>query len=70
MKKVLGSVIALALLLVPMSAIAAIKAGDICKKVGATATANGKRYTCVKNGKKIVWNKGVAVVASKPVMPP
>ena len=65
MKKVLGSLIALALFLVPMNAIAAVKAGDACKKAGTTATANGKKYTCIKSGKKLVWNKGVAI--AKPV---
>ena len=66
MKKVLGSLIALALFLVPMNAIAAVKAGDPCKKAGTTATANGKKYTCIKSGKKLVWNKGVAIAAPKP----
>jgi hypothetical protein len=69
MKKVLGSLIALALFLVPMNAIAAVKAGDACKKAGTTATANGKKYTCIKNGKKLVWNKGVAVT-TKPTPAP
>ena len=40
---------------------AAVKTGDTCKKVGATATANGKKYTCIKSGKKLVWNKGIAI---------
>ena len=66
MKKWLGSFIALALFLVPINAIAAVKAGDSCKKVGVTATANGKKFTCVKSGKKLVWNKGVAVVKPTP----
>jgi hypothetical protein len=42
----------------------AIKSGDACKKLGITATASGKKYVCVKSGKKLVWNKGVVV--SKP----
>ena len=70
MKKALSSLVTLALLLVPMNAIAAIKAGDTCKKIGITATANGKRYTCIKNGKKIIWNKGVALATPKPVATP
>jgi hypothetical protein len=66
MKKWLGSFIALALILVPINAIAAVKAGDTCKKAGTTATANGKKYTCIKNGKKLIWNKGVAIAVPKP----
>ena len=70
MKKWLGSFIALALFLVPINAIAAVKAGDSCKKVGVTATANGKKFTCVKSGKKLLWNKGVAVVKPTPTPTP
>ena len=70
MKKVLGSLIALALFLVPMNAIAAVKAGDACKKAGTTATANGKKYTCIKSGKKFVWNKGVAIAKPVPAVTP
>ena len=44
----------------------AVKSGDSCKKVGLTATSGGKKYTCIKSGKKLVWNKGVAIAAPKP----
>ena len=67
MKKFLGVFIALALFIAPMNAVAAVKAGDSCKKVGATATASGKKFTCIKSGKKLIWNKGVAVAKPKPV---
>jgi len=50
-----------------MSAVAAVKAGDLCKKAGSTATASGKKFTCIKSGKKFIWNKGVAVAKPKPV---
>jgi hypothetical protein len=70
MKKALGSLIALTLILVPMNAIAAVKAGDACKKAGSTATANGKKFTCKKSGKKLVWNKGVAIAPPKPSASP
>lgn len=39
----------------------AVKAGTPCKKAGLTSNASGKKYTCVKSGKKLVWNKGVTV---------
>lgn len=70
MKKLLAALVTAALFLVPVNAIAAVKAGDTCKKVGTTATANGKKFTCVKSGKKIVWNKGVAIPKPKPVEVP
>jgi hypothetical protein len=43
------------------------KAGAKCTKAGATATASGKKFTCVKLGAKLVWNKGVAVKKPSPV---
>ncbi len=46
------------------------KAGAKCTKVGATATAAGKKFTCVKSGKKLVWNKGVAIKKPSPVATP
>ena len=49
-------------------AFSAVKAGTACKKVGFTSTAGGKKYTCVKSGKKTVWDKGVLV--TKPVAEP
>jgi hypothetical protein len=47
----------------------AVKAGAACTKAGSTSVASGRKYTCIKSGKKLVWNKGVleAKVASKPV---
>jgi len=50
---------------------AAVKAGAKCTKAGTTATAAGKKYTCVKSGTKLVWNKGVTVKAApKPDLNP
>jgi len=65
-KKPLAALAVVALILVPLNAVAAVKAGDVCKKVGSTATANGKKYTCIKSGKKLVWDKGVTVALPKP----
>ena len=46
------------------SANAAVKAGAKCTKVGVTSISAGKKFTCVKSGTKLVWNKGVAVKAA------
>ncbi len=35
------------------------KAGSSCSKAGLTQFSAGKKFTCVKSGKKLVWNKGV-----------
>ena len=49
---------------------AAVTPGSKCSKAGATSTYNGKKYTCVKSGTKLVWNKGVAVTKPAPVATP
>jgi len=69
MRKVMRlSSVLLSLVLVASVAQAATapKAGSACKKAGQTITAGGKKYTCVKSGKKLVWNKGVAVKKATP----
>ena len=48
---------------------AAAKTGAKCAKAGNKEVVKGKRYTCVKSGKKLVWNKGVIVVAVIPKTP-
>jgi hypothetical protein len=53
----------LPLVLVANNSYAAVKPGAACKKVGQTTTVSGKKYTCVKKGKAIIWNKGVRVKA-------
>jgi M6 family metalloprotease-like protein len=45
---------------------AAVKAGAKCTKAGSTTTASGKKFTCIKSGTKLVWNKGVAIKAAAP----
>ena len=56
-------------LLVMPSSVGAIKAGTSCKKAGLQTVDSGRKYTCVKQGKKFVWNKGVVVKAA-PVAKP
>ena len=70
MKKILVVIISASIFIAPLNAMAAVKAGDSCKKVGATATASGKKFTCIKSGKKLIWNKGVAVAKPKPTPTP
>ena len=47
--------------LLPAYAATPPKAGAICSKAGITKNYNGKKYTCIKSGKKLVWNKGVVI---------
>jgi len=49
---------------------AAITPGSKCAKVGTTSTFAGKKYTCIKSGKKLVWNKGVKIAKPTPAPTP
>lgn len=49
------------LVLVGTPAFSASIAGTKCTKVGTTKTASNILYTCIKQGSKLVWNKGVAI---------
>ena len=59
----------LSLSMISAPSFAAVKAGAKCTKAGATATAAGKKFTCVKSGKKLVWNKGVNIKAAPKPLP-
>lgn len=50
-------------------AIAAVKSGTTCSKAGSTSVVSGKKFTCIKSGKRLVWDKGVAVKKSTVVVP-
>jgi hypothetical protein len=69
-KKLIAFLSILSLLLsTPLiSANAAVKAGASCKTLGITSVASSKTYTCIKSGKKLVWDKGVAPIKS--IQPP
>ena len=70
-KFVLGLCLAVFISSVHPFAFAAVKSGQSCKKLGSTSTTNGVKYTCIKSGKKFVWNKGVKVApAVKPTPTP
>jgi M6 family metalloprotease-like protein len=67
MKRVVVAAVLLSLVF-PTSASAAVKAGAACSKAGATSVAAGKKFTCVKSGKKLQWDSGktIATPAAKP----
>ena len=70
MRKAISGTLTLSLLLSIISsslvAQAAVKSGSVCTKAGATSVVGGKKFTCVKSGKKLVWDKGVLVPVAKP----
>jgi len=63
MRKLVVLLLAVSLLGVA-PAFAVVKAGEKCAKAGATATSAGKKFTCIKNGGALVWNKGVTIKKS------
>ena len=51
------------------TATAAVKPGTACKKIGQISTSAGIKYTCIKSGKKLVWNRGVVIKSAPPTAP-
>jgi len=52
----------------PAPVFGAAKAGSSCAKVGSTSIFAGKKYTCIKSAKKMIWDSGV--LATKAVAEP
>jgi hypothetical protein len=42
------------------------RAGAICSKKGSTQVVGMKKFTCTQVGKKLLWNKGVALAIKTP----
>ena len=58
-----GVLVGLLLSLLPVTSFSATKisTGAVCKVHKQKVTYHGKIFTCVKSGKKLIWNKGVPV---------
>jgi hypothetical protein len=67
-----GLLVALILTLLPGTAFSAqkITPGSVCKVYKQKVTYQNKVFTCIKSGKKLVWNKGVAVKKPTPTPTP
>lgn len=63
MKKLASLSVILTLLIMEITYVqaAAPKSGAACIKVGSTQTFAGKKFTCIKVGKKLLWNNGVKI---------
>jgi hypothetical protein len=62
MRKTVLAAILVTSLLVPVSAQAVTaKAGAKCTKLKTTQIVGSKKFTCIKSGTKLVWDKGVTV---------
>lgn len=64
--------VGLVLALIPISVNAAQKvtAGATCKVLNQKVPYLNKTYTCIKSGKKLVWNKGVSIPQATPIPTP
>jgi M6 family metalloprotease-like protein len=69
LKSVLGTLIVTSLVasVAPSYSAPAPKAGAVCKKAGISQSYKGKVFTCIKNGKKLVWNKGELIKQAVPI---
>ena len=71
MKKRLLLLVFLALIpLVEAVAATPPKAGASCSKLGLTSNYIGKKFTCIKNGKKLVWDSGKSIQSVPPKSQP
>lgn len=69
MRKPTALIVMAILILSTSNAWSAIKPGTVCKKIGSISIASGIQYTCVKVGKKLVWNKGIKIQSSNKSTP-
>ena len=69
-RQILAGVTGVLTSLIGGAALAATGPTLVPKKVGQTIVWRGKKYTAIKSGKKIVWNKGVAIPTSAPTSTP
>lgn len=63
MKKLLAFIVSITFLssLFSLPAVGAVKAGETCTKAGSTSIVSGKKFTCIKSSKKLVWNEGTQI---------
>lgn len=70
---ILAAVLATSILATTSASAASPTAGATCSKAGITSSTATKKFTCIKSGKKLVWDKGVTIVtpvAKYPVLKP
>ncbi|MFM8842834.1 MAG: hypothetical protein ACKOFJ_01220 [Actinomycetota bacterium] len=57
---------ALAFTSIPYVSEAAVKSGSKCAKLGQISITGGKKYTCIKQGKNLVWSIGKTITQAAP----
>lgn len=61
---IVATVVSAFVLVSTLPANSATIAGTKCTKINSTKSVANIKYTCVKSGKKLVWNKGVGTKAT------
>jgi hypothetical protein len=56
-----AAIISISLLVPTFASAASPSAGAACTKAGLTSSTSTKKFTCIKSGNKLVWDKGVAL---------
>lgn len=69
-KGVVGLSLLLIFSLTPAYSASPPKAGSTCSKEGVTKIYKGKKFTCIKSGKRLAWNRGVDIKSAAPVFTP
>lgn len=69
-KVIVGLSLLLSIYLIPAYSATPPKAGSACSKQGVTKIYQGKKFTCIKSGKKLAWNRGVVIKTAAPVFTP
>jgi len=69
-RQILQILSGITLLANPLAAEAAQVPSLKCTRVGQTVIWRNRKYTCVRSGKKLVWDKGVAIATPKPSTTP
>ena len=68
-KGIIGLSLLLTISLIPAYSATPPKAGAVCSKLGITKSYQGEKFTCIKAGKKLVWDKGVKISSKTKASP-
>ena len=69
MRKSISALAVVLLTTLPVQAFAVVKAGSTCSNAGATTKVGEFKFTCIKSGKKLLWDKGVKIVLAPATLP-
>ena len=56
----------LPIIILEQDALGAVKSGATCSRQGVTQFVGTLKFTCIKSGKKLIWDKGTLVKKAIP----